>query len=129
MFIFITPPENSPGKSGEPDFITVKLSNILDENISNEKAFLSDSELGSGDPLIKAKLYLSLKPRITTNLLSCTEAPLILLNTSEALLSGVFLKVSAFVPSITTALLLCNLTSSVVVSLFVLPVTVTVVIS
>ena len=129
VLILITPPANSPGISGEPDFITIRLSNILEGKISNEKAFLSDSELGSGEPFIKAKLYLSFRPRITTNLLSWTDAPLTLLNTSDTFVSGVFLKVSALTPSWTTALLLCCLTNSIVDSLLDLALTVTVVIS
>ena len=66
----MTPPANSPGRSGVAVFVITKLSNILDGKMSNENALRSDSELGRGASFNIAKLYRSFKPRITTNLLS-----------------------------------------------------------
>ena len=50
VFISMIPPANSPGKSGEAVLLITKLSSILAGKISNEKAFLSGSVLGSGEP-------------------------------------------------------------------------------
>ena len=68
--MLITPPANSAGRSGVADFVIIKLSIMFAGNKSNEKAFRSLSELGSAAPLINAKLYRSLNPLTTTNLLS-----------------------------------------------------------
>jgi len=43
---------------------------MFDGKISNEKALLSLSELGNGEPFIRPKLYRSFNPLITINLLS-----------------------------------------------------------
>src|SRR6266568_413098 len=62
-------------------------------------AFLSASVLGRMELLSRETLYRSFIPRMTTNLLSCTEAPLTLFKTSPAFLSGDLLMMSAEIPS------------------------------
>jgi len=125
VFISISPPANSPGKSAFAVLITRRLSTMFDGNISNENALLSDSELGNGKPLSNAKLYLSFKPLTTTKRLSTTLIPVTLLKTSETLESGVFLKVSALIPSTDDMFILWIRTNSEVDSLLIVRLTVT----
>ena len=56
VLMLITPPANSPGRSGVAVFVITRLSNILDGKISKENAFRSDSVLGSGASFNIAKL-------------------------------------------------------------------------
>ena len=56
MLTCIIPPANSPGSSGVAVLMITKLSNMFAGKMSKEKAFLSDSELGKGAPLMYAAL-------------------------------------------------------------------------